>query len=84
MPQEKPVRDFMETIGTFYELIDEKSPFEDEKRSYEGTKADGHVIHADFDLRMFLIMHVHVYGCYKKKNLKTDNILTNMIHLKAV
>ena len=27
MPQEKPVRDFMDVIGSFYELIEEKTPF---------------------------------------------------------
>ncbi|CAC5413629.1 Acyl-CoA-binding domain-containing protein 5A,Acyl-CoA-binding domain-containing protein 5 [Mytilus coruscus] len=49
MPQEKPVRDFMETIGTFYELIDERSPFEDEKRSYDLANGDtnSNVIQAD-------------------------------------
>ncbi|XP_063423406.1 acyl-CoA-binding domain-containing protein 5-like isoform X2 [Mytilus trossulus] len=49
MPQEKPVRDFMSTIGTFYELIDERSPFEDEKRSYDHANGDTNrnVIQAD-------------------------------------
>ncbi|XP_076092777.1 acyl-CoA-binding domain-containing protein 5-like isoform X2 [Mytilus galloprovincialis] len=49
MPQEKPVRDFMSTIGTFYELIDERSPFEDEKHSYDLANGDTNrnVIQAD-------------------------------------
>ncbi|XP_071156280.1 acyl-CoA-binding domain-containing protein 5-like isoform X3 [Mytilus edulis] len=49
MPQEKPVRDFMSTIGTFYELIDERSPFEDEKRSSDLANGDTNrnVIQAD-------------------------------------
>lgn len=52
MPQEKPVRDFMSTIGTFYELIDERSPFEDEKHSSDLANGDTNrnVIQADISM----------------------------------
>ena len=57
MPQEKPVRDFMGTIGTFYELIEEKSPFDDEKKKYELTNGDSHVIQADLEMCKLFFFH---------------------------